>query len=69
MEAKFVYGNVLLGLALLNDHQLEEIESNENVENNSSSVVQEVGRFTRLVAPVLLPIIDELSDLTPDQFE
>lgn len=69
LEAKFVYGNVLLGLALLNDRQIDENESSENVENSSSSMVQEVGRVTRLVAPVLLPIIDELSDLTPDQFE
>lgn len=69
MEARFVYSNVLLGLALLNDHGSTEATDNENERDNGVEVIRYVARTTRLLAPVLLPMIDELSDLTPEQLE
>jgi hypothetical protein len=36
-------------------------------QDNDSDIVPVVGRVTRLVAPVLLPIIDELAELTPER--
>jgi hypothetical protein len=69
MEARFVYGNILLGLALLNDHPARSDDGEKSSEGQSdeNGIVPLVGRVTRLVAPVLLPMIDALAELTPEQ--
>jgi hypothetical protein len=82
LSAKFKYGNVLLGLAILHDAEKSgglrangdqgdgEDESVERERERESVSVQDViRRVTDAVAPVLLPIIDQLSGLSEEHLE
>lgn len=75
LEAKFKYATVLLGLALLNKEkssasgELGHRGSNGREENAQEGVEDLVRRFTSAVAPVLLPIIDNLSGLREEDFD
>ena len=68
-KAKFVFGNVLLGLALIHEHR-NRPKTNGNgdspeAENNTVEAVVE--QTTRAVAPFLVPMIDYLGALTSDE--
>lgn len=70
MRAKFIYGNVLLGLAVL--HEAVGSESDDEFKSKdyngrSISPGDDVRRFTQAVAPMLIPIIDQLSGLTDSE--
>jgi hypothetical protein len=72
IRARFTYGMVLLGLALVQQDEVdkakakvkkadtEQEDSNEEAEVN---IEQRVAAFTEAVAPVLLPMIESLGDL------
>ena len=68
LEAKFKYGNVLLGLAMLHD---DENSRDKTVEEDGDKVdVQgRIAAVTSAVSPVLLPMIDQLSGLNEDELE
>jgi len=75
LEAKFKYGNVLLGLAILHDSEAAESRhssaNQRNLSENSDkeSTEDTIRRVTAAVAPVLLPIIDQLSGLDDEHLE
>ena len=62
-EAKFVFANVLLGLGLLNDSRT----NHENGTEPTESPEDRVASTTRALAPFLLPMIDFLGSLSPDE--
>ncbi|NMC20338.1 MAG: hypothetical protein GYA33_07945 [Thermogutta sp.] len=70
-RARFTYGLVLLGLALVQENEAAktkpevadaEGEEEEN-EGGEVNIERRVAEFTRAVAPVLLPMIESLGDL------
>ena len=62
MEAKFKYGNVLLGLAML--HEADTSSNGQGTsEEKEVPVSDQIKKVTRAVAPVLLPMIDQLSGI------
>ncbi len=63
VEAKFVYANVLVGLGLLNDLPT----TGENTTQPPESPEERVASTTRALAPFLLPMIDFLGALGPDE--
>ena len=65
LEAKFKYGNVLLGIAMLHGENGNDDDSGgENGDDQQREPVQDrIRRVTTSVAPVLLPMIDQLSGL------
>ena len=63
VEAKFVYANVLVGLGLLNDSPTND----ENSAEPTESPEDRVASTTRALAPFLLPMIDFLGTLSPDE--
>lgn len=65
LEAKFKYGNVLLGLAMLHEDENKSDETNEADWN----VSEQIKAVTRAVSPVLLPMIDQLSGLNEHELE
>lgn len=78
LEAKFKYGNVLIGLAMLheagNGNNLtetgncrEDAESKDQSERGS--VQEKIRQVSTAIAPVLLPIIDQLSGLNEEEIE
>jgi hypothetical protein len=68
-EARFIYGMVLLGLALLHQDSSTKKALDEALagtfEGQTSEVTieQKVEEFSKAVAPVLLPMIDYLGDI------
>jgi hypothetical protein len=72
LEAKFKYGNVLLGLGML--YQADNNELNNNAGNNDKDqqagmVQDQIKQVSKAVAPVLLPMIDQLAGLNEDDIE
>jgi hypothetical protein len=68
-EARFVYGMVLLGLALLHQDAntkkaVEEVIADGfEGRNAEASIEEKVEEFSKAVAPVLLPMIDSLGEI------
>ena len=62
-EAKFVFANVLVGLGLLNDLRTDSDNGTEPTELPEDRVAS----TTRALAPFLLPMIDFLGSLSPDE--
>jgi len=67
-EAKFIFGMVLLGMGLIHEDMKKSKTggNGEDDEEESVSVEQSVLSFTRAVAPILIPMIDELGGLDAD---
>ena len=70
MKAKFVYGNVLVGLALVHDHrgrnQADGAEDSHDG-RNSEGVPALVERTTRALGAFLVPMIDYLGALSDEE--
>lgn len=79
VEARFVFGNVLVGLAVLQRfQQLEKSAKSDETESNDESPAQRlvsiglpklVAEVTQATAPFLLPMIDRLGSLSQDAIE
>lgn len=73
LEAKFKYGNVLLGLAMLHgeDGTTPDEPSDDGPDNGATkqSVQDRIREVSAAVAPVLLPMIDQLSGLSEGDLE
>ena len=71
LEAKFKYANVLVGLAILHDaRRWQEAPSNGSLdESNHETPPDMIRRATQAIAPVILPIIDQLSGLSEEALE
>lgn len=67
MRARFKYGMVLLGLALLHDNEesKKRLIENGDIEEESKAINIEdkIEEFTKAVAPVLIPMISTLGEL------
>ena len=76
LEAKFKYGNVLLGLAMLHENGGQSKDSedgsdnrdDESEEGDQPTTQERIRAVTSAVAPVLLPMIDGLSGLQESDF-
>ena len=62
LEAQFKYGNVLLGLAMLHEAEVS-AKGKQKFDENEVPIADQIGKATRAVAPVLLPMIDQLSGI------
>jgi len=67
-EAKFVYGNVLVGLALLHDRKngVDQSGAGGEEEEDEEDATEVVAKTTRALSPFLIPMIDNLGALTSD---
>ena len=59
MQARFVFGNVFIGLAILNAHRANRKERHSQ-ESEAVDPLEEVARTTQLLAPVIIPMIENL---------
>jgi hypothetical protein len=67
-KTKFVFGNVLVGLALIHDYRNRPARrGNTDTENEEQTVESVVAGTTRALAPFLVPMIDYLGALSPDE--
>lgn len=62
LKSKYKYGMVLIGISIINYLQVTKKE-----QKDETYIVQdEVEKITAMLSPVLIPIIDSLSELEPD---
>lgn len=76
-QAKYIYGNVLLGLSLINDYNkkgkkakdMNYEEDSDELENgdNIFELQEYVDRVTRAFSPFMMPVIDSLGNLTDEE--
>jgi hypothetical protein len=66
-ESKFIYGNVCIGLGLLHDRKLRHNNGGASTNGDEKSMPDIVASTTRAVAPFLVPMIDFLGALTPEE--
>jgi len=72
VEARFIYGMTLLGLAILHDAEEKTVKQDNNLDDNEQSdknVEDVVKSVTRAMAPILLPMIDGLGALNTTDVE
>jgi hypothetical protein len=72
LEAKFKYANVLIGLAILHDAQKSERQihnGSADSDGNGRTPQDLIRQATAAIAPVILPIIDQLSGLSEEALE
>lgn len=72
VKARFIYGLVLVGLALLHDDaqgngKVERTNEEERDTEESRNVEDKIFELSKALAPVLLPMIESLGDLTVDE--
>jgi len=66
-QEKFIYANVLIGLALLHDLKRGKAEEEKADANGGPTTKDIVARTTCALAPFLVPMIDYLGALTPEE--
>ena len=69
LDARYKYGMVLLGIALLKDN--EDSSRNDELlhsDYEESSIYEKINYLTKVVSPILLPMISGLSELQEEQF-
>jgi len=66
-EAKFIYGNVLVGLALIHQHRSKPKQNGDGADGDGDTIETTVDRTTRALGPFLVPMIDYLGALTADE--
>lgn len=78
LQAKFKYGNVLLGLAMLHEEETRHRQERNGAQlrpdetqngEDRRSVQDNIRDVSSALAPVLIPMIDELSGLEESDFE
>jgi hypothetical protein len=71
LRNRFIYGNVLLGMALLHQEELDKKarqdrkteDGDEDEEEEQTNIEDRVAQFTRAIAPVLLPMVESLGGI------
>ena len=72
VEARFIYGMALFGLAILHDAEKTPEKQNDisdDDEQNGKNVEHVIESVTQAMAPILLPMIDGLGTLEPTDME
>ncbi len=69
IEAKYVYGNVLLGLSLIHDYEERaKISDNGKEDSDNEFVIEDdVNRVSRAMAPFIVPMINYLGSLSSEE--
>lgn len=62
IQAKYKFGLVLIGLALLNDNN-HETKSNGGEEKEEENIFEIISKTTKAISPVVIPMIDSLGAL------
>ena len=68
LDARYKYGMVIIGLAFLND--FNNPSSKGEIKNDGDETVdiyEKISDFTKIISPILLPLISGLSDLKEEE--
>lgn len=62
IQAKYKFGLVLVGIALLNDNNQEQ-NKDINTEEDDNNIFEIIERTTKAISPIVIPMIDSLGSL------
>ena len=65
-KTKFIWANVLIGLALIHDDKQRNLQSRTEEDETTETVFAQIDRTTRALGPFLIPMIDQLGAITED---
>jgi len=65
LDARYKYGMVLIGIALLKDHETK--TTNSKISDEEEDVFSKILYVTKVISPILLPMIASLGDLEVDE--
>jgi hypothetical protein len=68
-RTRFEIGLMLTGLAVIYRASKAERKEETDEENNGTNIEEQVDHFTKAIAPFLLPMVDALGALEPEQAE
>jgi hypothetical protein len=66
IETKFIYGNVLIGLALIHDQKRNEKKEQNDNADEEEPIARRIEQVTRALGPFLVPMVDYLGGLDLD---
>jgi hypothetical protein len=66
-KKKFIWSNVLVGLALIHDHKIRRSRVSQEIADEEPPVTQQIDRITKALAPFMVPMIDYLGALTDEE--
>ncbi len=69
LDARYKYGMVLIGIAILNDHKNS--QNNHHNENSSDeiNVYERISYISKAISPILLPMISGLGELQEEEID
>jgi len=67
LDARYKYGMVLIGLALLNDYRESQKRNNTQNDSCEMNIYEVITNFSRTISPILLPMISGLGDLQEEE--
>jgi len=63
LAARYKYGMVLIGIALLKEADSEEYKEMQSTYTENYNIFKEIEKFSKAISPMLLPMISSLGDL------
>lgn len=69
LDARYKYGMVLIGIALLNDHKNSQKSHQSEITSDEINVYDRIIYISKAISPILLPMIAGLGDLQEEEFE
>ena len=68
LDARYKYGMVLVGLAMLNDNKARETNFEKyNGNSDEETIFDKILNYTKVVSPILLPMISGLGDIKENE--
>jgi hypothetical protein len=68
IDAKYKYGLVLVGLAMLKEYNDKEVEDNRNG-INGSDIFEDIRMISKALSPIIIPMIDGLGELNSEEIK
>lgn len=65
LEARYRYGMILLGIAMLDYEEHNTKNKENNTDTHDLTVLDNISNFTEAISPTLLPMISALGDIEP----
>ncbi|MFZ7133751.1 MAG: hypothetical protein ACOWWR_15490 [Eubacteriales bacterium] len=67
LDARYKYGMVLIGIAMLQESNNNVVLNNKLDEDNDKDVFKNIAETTKIISPILLPMINGLGSLQTDE--
>ena len=67
LDARYKYGMVLIGIALLKDYDENTNSDDSELSNDGTNIFDKILYFTKIISPILLPLISGLGEIKEEE--